>query len=60
MLDQIGKRYGKTPAEVLEMDVWEMSLALACMMEVDALADQLIKKLNKDHMPVFPVVVLRD
>ena len=42
------------------MDVWEMSLALACMMEVDALADQLIKKLNKDHMPVFPVVVLRD
>jgi RecA-family ATPase len=60
VLDQVAKRYGKTPAEVLEMDVFDLSLCLACIMEADATAAHLMKKLNKDSMPVFPVVVLRD
>lgn len=60
VLDQIAKRYGKTPGEVLEMDVWDLSLCLACIMEADKTSTALIKKLNRDSMPVFPVVVLRD
>lgn len=60
VVDQIAKRYGRLPSEVLDMDVWEMSFAVACMMETDQVAGGLIKRINKDGMPVFPVVVLRD
>jgi len=45
---------------VLELDVWEMSLAFACIQQADATAAQLMKRINADSMPVFPVVVLRD
>ena len=48
------------PAEVLELSVWEISLAFACVQQADATAAQLMKKCNKESMPVFPVVVLRD
>ena len=60
IVDQIAKRYGRLPSEVLEMDVWEMSFAVACLMEADQVAGSLMKRINKDGMPVFPVVVLRD
>tara|TARA_R100000329_G_scaffold150388_2_gene143164 strand:- start:2638 stop:2766 length:129 start_codon:yes stop_codon:yes gene_type:complete len=42
------------------MDVWEMSFAVACLMEADQVAGGLMKRINKDGMPVFPVIVLRD
>ena len=60
IVDQIAKRYGRLPSEVLEMDVWEMSFAVACLMEADQVAGGLMKRINKDGMPVFPVIVLRD
>ena len=60
ILDQVAKRYGLLPSDVLELDVWELSLALACIMQSDATSAQLMQRLNKDSMPVFPVVVLRD
>lgn len=60
LADQVAKRYGKLPHEILELSVWEMSIAVACMMETDQVAGQLIKRINADNMPVFPVVVLRD
>jgi len=60
VLDQIARRYSMHPAEVLELSVWEISLAFACVQQADATAAQLMKKCNKDSMPVFPVVVLRD
>jgi|TARA_R100000455_G_C6273353_1_gene130898 hypothetical protein len=48
------------PAQVLEMSVWEISLAFACIQQADATAAQLMKRINADSMPVFPVVVLKD
>ena len=60
VLDQVARRYGKLPHEILELPVWEMSLALACIMQSDATSAHLMKRLNADNMPVFPVVVLRD
>lgn len=44
----------------MELDVWEISLAMACVMQADATAGQLMRRLNADNMPVFPVIVLRD
>ena len=60
VIDQVAKRYGKLPSEVMELDIWEMSLCLACIMQSDATAAHLMKRLNKDNMPVFPVVIVRD
>ena len=60
IVDQVAKRYGKLPSEILELDVWEMSLCMACIMQSDATASQMMRRLNADNMPVFPVVVLRD
>jgi len=45
---------------VLELDVWEMSICMACIMQADATSASLLRRLNQDNMPVFPVVVLRD
>ena len=59
LIDQLAKRYNRLPSEILELDVWEMSLCVACMMESDSVAGHLIQRINKDGMPVFPVVVLR-
>ena len=60
IVDQIAKRYGKLPSEVLELDIWEMSLSMACIMQSDATAGALMRRLNADNMPIFPVIVLRD
>ena len=60
VVDQLAKRYGRLPSEILELDIWEISLAMACLMQADATAGVLMKRLNADNMPVFPVVVLRD
>ena len=58
VVDKIARRYGVLPSEVLELDVWELGLAMSCMMQADATSGTLIKRLNKDGMPVFPVTVL--
>jgi hypothetical protein len=60
VVDQLARRYGKLPSEIMELDIWETSLAMACLMQADATAGQLMRRLNADNMPVFPVVVLRD
>ncbi|QDP48294.1 MAG: hypothetical protein Unbinned4944contig1000_18 [Prokaryotic dsDNA virus sp.] len=60
VVDQIAKRYGRLPHEILELDVWELSLAMACLIQSDATSAQLMRRLNADSMPVFPVVVVRD
>jgi hypothetical protein len=60
VIDQVAKRYGRLPHEILDLDVWELSIAVACLMQSDATAGQLMRRLNADNMPIFPVVVLRD
>ncbi len=58
VLDQVARRYNRTPAEVLEMDLWELSLCIACIVQFDATSAQLMKRINADGMPVFPVIQL--
>lgn len=58
MVDKLARRYGVLPSDILELDVWELGLAMSCMMQADATSGALIKRLNADGMPVFPVTVL--
>ena len=60
LIDQVAKRYGRLPSEILALDVWDLSIAVACMMQHDATAGALMKRIQTEGMPVWPVVVLRD
>ena len=59
ILDTLARRYGRFPHEVLDLDLYEMGLALMCYQEADAASAQLMQRLNRDGMPVFPAVVLK-
>ena len=58
LLDLLGQRYGRLPSELLELDAWELGLAIACAQQRESTSAQLMRRLNAEGMPVFPVVVL--
>ena len=60
LVDQVAKRYGKLPSEILSLDVWDLSIAVACMMEADNAAGHLMKRIQSEGMPVFPTICLKD
>ncbi len=61
LIDQIGRRYGRLPSEVLDLDPWELGLAIQCVQQADATSAQMVDRIrsSKGGM-VFPVVVVRD
>ena len=61
LIDQIGRRYGRLPSEVLDLDPWELGLAIHCVQQADSTSAQMVYRIrsSKGGM-VFPVVVVRD
>ena len=58
-VDRIAKRYGVMPHDVLDLDPWEISLAIECANQADATSAQLIERIrNQSGGMVFPVVVV--
>ena len=47
LVDQIARRYHRTPAEVLDMDPWELSVCIVCLQHRDARAAQQISTLRR-------------
>ena len=60
ILDQIGRRYGMLPHQVLDLDPWQLSLALECAQQADSTSGQMVDRITNNGGMVFPVVVLRD
>lgn len=60
VLDALGRRYGRLPHEVLDLDPWQLGLALQCHQQADADSAHMLNRINntKGGM-VFPVVVLK-
>jgi len=58
-LDTLARRYGRLPHEILELDLYEMGLTMMCYQEADRASAQLVQRLNRDGMPVFPAVILK-
>ena len=60
ILGELGKMFGKLPHELLELDPFEMGLALEVYRQRDATAAQLMDRIaSATGMPVVPVVVLK-
>ena len=59
MLDTLARRYGKTPAELLDSDIETFMINLLCYQESDAVSESLIKKLTASGTPVFPAAIVR-
>jgi len=59
VIDAIARRYGILPHEVLELDAWQLGLAVECYRQADATAAQLQERINQQGGMVFPVVMLR-
>jgi uncharacterized lipoprotein YajG len=47
LVDQIARRYHRTPAEVLDMDPWELSVCIVCLQHRDARAAQQVARLQR-------------
>jgi len=59
MLDAVARRYGCFPHEVLDLDPFELGLALECYRQADATSAQAIERISKRGGMVFPVVAVR-
>ncbi len=59
MLDTLGRRYGKTPAELLDSDLETFMINLMCYQEADAMSEALVKKMVANGIPVFPAAIVR-
>ena len=59
MLDALAKRYGCFPHEVLNLDPFELGLALECYRQQDATSAQAVERISKRGGMVFPVVPIR-
>ena len=56
LIDQIARRYNMRPHEVLELDSWQISLAVACVRQNQATSAQLVSRINSQGGMVFPTV----
>ena len=59
LLDDLGRRYGRLPHEILSLTPWQISLAMQCREQADATSAQLINRLTGSGNMVFPVVNLK-
>ena len=59
LLDAIARRYGKTPDECLNMTPYQLGLAVLCLKAHDDLAGTIVKRLNAEGMPCFPVMIVQ-
>lgn len=53
LVDQIARRYNRTPAEVLDMDPFELSLCVVCLQHRDARNAQQVARLQRQSKGGF-------
>ena len=58
LVDRIARRYNRTPAEVLEMDAYELSMCVVCVQHSDVYSASYVKRLQRGAKgSVVPVPV---
>ncbi len=58
LLDQIARRYGIAPHEILKWDPYELGLAVCCVKAAEEVAKQITHRLNQEGMPVIPAAII--
>ena len=59
LLDAISRRYGIRPDEVMDLNPYQLGLAVLCLKAHDEQAGSIVKRLNKSGMPCFPVYIVQ-
>ena len=60
LVDALARRAGKWPHEVLELDAWQLGLAILCLEQHDATRAQAVKRIIDGKGMVFPTVGVGD
>lgn len=58
LVDGLAKRYGKWPHEVLDLDPYQLSVALICAKAGQGFARGLQDRIERNRGVVFPVAVV--
>ena len=48
LVDRIARRYNRTPSEVLEMDIYDLSMCIVCLQHADAHQATYIKRIQRE------------
>lgn len=59
MIGELGRTYGRLPHEILELDPYELGLAMLVYAERDKASTILIDQMAAKGLPVFPTVLLK-
>lgn len=59
MIGELSKMFGKYPHEILELDPYELGLAMLVYTERDKASTRIMENLSSKGLPVFPTVVLK-
>ena len=60
VIGTLAKRYRKWPHEVLELDPYEIGLAMLVYTETEQQSAKQLDAMARSGTPIFPVVVLKD
>jgi len=55
----LASKLGKWPHEVLELDPWQLGLAMMCYQQADATSAQLLERMAQKGTPIFPTVCIK-
>lgn len=58
-IGELARSYGKWPHEVLDLDPYELGLAMMVYRERDNASTKLMESMSRQGLPVFPVAVLK-
>ena len=55
----LASKLGKYPHEILELDPWQLGLAMMCYQQADEASAHLLDRLARSGSPVFPTVCIK-
>ena len=56
---ELARTFGRLPHEILELDPYELGLAMMVYQEREKASTKLMESLSRQGLPVFPVAVLK-
>lgn len=58
-IGELARMFGRLPHEILELDPYELGLAMMVYQERDKASTKLMESMSRQGLPVFPVAVLK-
>ncbi len=58
-IGELARMYGRLPHEILELDPYELGLAMLVYRERDMQSTRMMETIGKAGMPIFPCVIMK-